>query len=720
MSAPAEATSITSAKVLIVDDTPTNLRLLSNTLIQQGYDVQCAISGELALIGVRASKPDIILLDITMPQMDGFEVCRQLKAESTTQNIPVIFLSALDDSFDKVRAFQAGGIDYITKPFQVEEVVARVANHLALQRAQTAILSLNTELEQRVEERTQSLQQLNLELQASEERFRTVANAAPVLIWMVGIDASCQFVNQHWLNFTGCSFTEVLNRGWVSRIHPAERSQYEQLYQTTLEQHQPFTLEYRLLNANSEYRWILETSVPLYEGDECVGFIGSGIDIHDRRQAEEQLIHNALHDSLTDLPNRVLLMERLELSLNRMGRSSSLHFAVLFLDLDRFKLINDGLGHLAGDCLLVQFASRLERVIRPTDLLARLGGDEFVLLLEDINGLQDAVHIANRILEELRSPFTIAGQEVFLTASIGIVLNAPHYYQGTELLRDADTAMYEAKKRGKARYEIFNSEMHQVALKQLHLENDLRKALEQQQFVIHYQPIVDLHTGELVGLEALVRWQPPQGMVLPNEFIPVAEETGLIIPLGEWVLRTACYRVKQWQEQFPRVSLRLSVNLSAKQLQEPTFLTQVDRVLQATGLSGHHLTLEITESMLIENVENVIAILQQLRDRQIQIDIDDFGTGYSSLSYLHRFPIHALKIDQSFTQTVDVNPNIVEAIISLGHALGLDVVAEGIGTAEQQSTIRSLGCRYGQGYYLGRPLSTNEMDRFLSTQTQLP
>jgi diguanylate cyclase (GGDEF)-like protein/PAS domain S-box-containing protein len=713
MSAAAETTSTTSAKVLIVDDTPTNLRLLSNTLIQQGYDVQCAISGELALIGVRANKPDIILLDITMPQMNGFEVCRQLKENRTTCDIPVIFLSALDDSFDKVRAFQVGGIDYITKPFQVEEVVARVANHLALKRAQEAVLQLNAALEQRVEERTQALKQLNLELQASEERFRTVANAAPVLIWMVGTDAACQFVNQHWLNFTGCSLEEVLNQGWGNRIHPAERSQYEQHYQTALEQYQPFTLEYRLLDARSEYRWILETSVPLYAGGDCVGLIGSGIDIHDRKQVEEQLIHNALHDSLTDLPNRLLLMERLELSLNRMNRSRRFHFAVLFLDLDRFKLINDGLGHGAGDCLLVQFASRLVGVIRPIDLLARLGGDEFVLLLEDINGLQDAIHIANRILEELRSPFEIAGREVFLTASIGIVLDAPHYRQGPELLRDADTAMYEAKKRGKARYEIFNSDMHQVALKQLHLENDLRKALEQQQFVVYYQPIFDLQTGQLVGLEALVRWQPPQGMVLPSEFIPVAEETGLILPLGEWVLKTACLQVKQWQELFHCVSLRLSVNLSAKQLQEPTFLTHVDRILQETGLSGKHLTLEITESMLIENVETVIAILQQLRDRQIQIDIDDFGTGYSSLSYLHRFPIHALKIDRSFTQTVAMNPNIVEAIISLSHALGIDVVAEGIETAEQQSIIKNLGCRYGQGYYLGRPLCTDTMGHFL-------
>lgn len=702
-------------KVLIVDDTPANLRLLSDTLSQRGYNVQCAISGALALIGVKADRPDVILLDIRMPQMDGFEVCRQLKADKNTREIPVIFLSALDEPFDKVRAFQVGGVDYITKPFQPEEVIARIENHLALQRSRAAVLRLNAELERRVEERTQALVKLNLELQASEERFRTVANAVPVLIWMSGADGQCNFVNQRWLDFTGHSLEQALGEGRRSNIHPTDRPRYQKVYQAAFDYCQPFTLEYRLQDANLTYRWMLETGIPLFRDEqEFIGFIGSAVDIHDRKQAEEQIIHNALHDSLTDLPNRALLMERLELSLNRVIRYNHTHFAVLFLDIDRFKLINDSLGHLAGDQLLIQFASRLEKIIRPTDLLARLGGDEFVLLLEDIHSVQEAIHLANRILDQVQLPFFIEEREVFLTVSIGIVLSNLQYVQGAELLRDADTAMYQAKIHGKARYEVFNLCMHDAALKQLQLENDLRKALKQQEFVMYYQPIINLHTEEMVGLEALIRWQRPlQGIVPPDEFIPVAEETGIIVSLGKWVLQTVCDQIQHWQQQFNNSSLRVSVNLSVKQLQDSNFLQQIDQILESTGLSGHSLTLEITESMLIDNVEEVITLLAQLRERSILIDIDDFGTGYSSLNYLRRFPIHALKVDKSFTQSIALNTDIVQAIVSLSRALKIDVIVEGIETVDQMEILKEIGCEYGQGYYLGRPLPPSDVEKLL-------
>ncbi|MBW4483859.1 MAG: EAL domain-containing protein [Tildeniella torsiva UHER 1998/13D] len=730
--------------VLIVDDIPENLRLLSATLSQQGYEVQCAISGVLALTGAQANRPDIILLDIKMPQMDGFEVCRRLKADPTTQNIPVIFLSALDDAFDKVRAFQAGGVDYITKPFQVEEVVARVEHHLALQRARAEILSLNAELEQRVEARTQALTQLNADLQASEARFRIVANAAPVLIWMSDIEGLCQFVNQSWLAFTGRTLEQALGHGWAQAIHPADRVLCQQTYRRAFEQRQPFTLEYRLQTASQDYRWLLGTGMPLFDLEgEFTGFIGAGADIHDRKQTEEQLLHNALHDSLTDLPNRALLMERLDLALNRVCRYANRHFAVLFLDLDRFKLINDSLGHGVGDQLLIEIATRLETMTRPVDLLARLGGDEFVLLLEDIEGVQEAVHIATRILDRMRLPFAIAGRDVVITTSIGIVPSSPAYREGAELLRDADTAMYQAKNQGKARYEIFNPGMHQAALKQLQLESSLRQALKQQLFVLYYQPIVDLKTQTITGLEALVRWpHPTQGLISPDEFIPLAEETGLIVTLGLWILQEACRQTRQWQQQFNAPDLTISVNLSAKQIKEPNFLDQVDQVLASTALAGHSLTFEITESMLIEDADSAIApgraspkeldqplgavmvearpldaiaLMDQLRARHIDLDIDDFGTGYSSLSYLRRFPIHALKIDRSFTQDLATNADIVQAIITLGHALKTTVIAEGIETQAQMTQLNQLGCDYGQGYYLGRPLPAEATERLLAS-----
>ncbi|GAB4133978.1 MAG: hypothetical protein Fur0046_05330 [Cyanobacteria bacterium J069] len=703
-------------KILIVDDTPDNLRLLTGNLTHHGYEVQCAISGALALMGAKANPPDVILLDIKMPEMDGFQVCQQLKQERATCDIPVIFLSALDSGFDKLRAFQVGGVDYITKPFQMEEVVARIENQLSLQRARAEILSLNAELEQRVEERTHALAQLNIHLQASEERFRRVANAAPVLIWMAEPDGQRSFVNQRWLDFTGCSLPQLLGNQWMEQIHPEDLPRFRQVYETAIAQHQSFVAEYRLRDAHHTYRWVLGTGVPLMdEGQEFAGLIGCCVDIHDRKQTEDQLLHNALHDNLTNLPNRTLLMERLKLSLSRAGRYDGFYFAVLFLDLDRFKLVNDSLGHLVGDQLLVAIAFRLNQIIRPTDLLARLGGDEFVILLDDIENAQEAVQVATRILESLQTPFTLESREVFISTSIGIVLSSPDYCDGAELLRDADTAMYRAKSQGKSRYEIFNPVMHQEVLKRLHLESDLRQALKQGEFVLCYQPILSLSTGTLMGFEALVRWQHPQrNMVFPDEFIPIAEETGLIVPLGHWVLGEACRQIAQWQTQFstqvaPELPLRVSVNLSVKQLQESGLLSFIDEILAQHGLSGNCLTLEITESMLIDNSETVIALLHELRSRSINIDIDDFGTGYSSLGYLRHLPIHALKIDRTFTQTLSLNADIVRAIIALGHALNMDVVAEGIETPDQRALLQTLSCEYGQGYHLGKPLQAQEM-----------
>ncbi|GAB4460355.1 MAG: EAL domain-containing protein [Elainellaceae cyanobacterium] len=706
-----------SGKILVVDDTPDNLRLLAECLTRQGYEVQCAISGALALIGIKNSPPDIILLDIKMPEMDGFQVCHRLKQNNATRDIPVIFLSALNSGSDKLRAFQVGGVDYITKPFQLEEIVARVENQLSLQRARAEILSLNAELEQRVNERTHELEQLNLNLQASEERFRTVANAAPVLIWMAEPDGQHSFVNQRWVEFTGSPLSQLLGSAWMQRIHPADLPRFCQIYEAAIATRQSYVAEYRLRDAHSAYRWVMETGVPLLNaGQAFAGFIGCCVDIHDRKQTEDQLLHNALHDNLTDLPNRTLLMERLKLSLGRAKRYDGFHFAVLFLDLDRFKLVNDSLGHLVGDQLLVAIASRLNNLIRPTDLLSRLGGDEFVILLDDIESAQEAVQVASRILESLQTPFVLEGRDVFISTSIGIVLSSSEYRDGAELLRDADIAMYRAKTQGKARYEIFNPVMHQEVLKRLHLESDLRQALKQQEFVLHYQPIVSLSSGTLAGFEALVRWQhPQQGLVPPDEFIPIAEETGLIVPLGQWVLTEACRQLAEWQHQFVKMPpMRVSVNLSVKQLQEPGLLTYIDEVLAQSGLSGASLTLEITESMLIDNAETVITLLNELRSRSINIDIDDFGTGYSSLGYLRRLPIHALKIDRTFTYNLALNADIVKAIIALGHALSLDIVAEGIETSEQATLLNALNCEYGQGYYLGRPLSLGEVQQWLN------
>ncbi|MEC4895766.1 MAG: EAL domain-containing protein [Oscillatoria sp. PMC 1051.18] len=1117
-----DRTDTFNGKILIVDDLPDNLRLLANALQERGYEVQCAINGELALLGAVADPPELILLDLKMPEMDGFEVCRRLKANQETSEIPVIFISALEETFDKVEAFAVGGVDYITKPFQVEEVIARIEHQLTIIRAKAEIIRLNSELEQRVEQRTAELRQAYVELQASEERFRLMANAAPVLLWMTDTEGNCNFLNQGWLDFTGRSLTQELDDGWVEGIHPDDAQKCSTQFRAAFEARETFKMEYRLKRADQKYVWILDTGVPRFLADGTfVGYIGACIeisdrkeaeknlarekahlvaaqqvahvgsweydllsrkiwwsqetfrifglepaksetsslqadsetlqpmsiqqfkrqihpddrplykqaiqeaiafgktyefefrirrpnreerlvftkgrpicneqgqaialfgtvlditerkqaeaalleteeryrrlfnstndiifvhhfnskgmpgkfievndracqklgytreellelspaevdipeqesetkalveelkikkfhvfervllakdgrripvenstqvfffkgkltcltisrditerkqaesallkseeqfrlafelapigmaietltgefiqvnqalcktlsyrshelrnrtwldvtypedlavslalheklfkgeishfqiesryltkqnqivyavlqvavvrdargeplhllgqflDISDRKRAEEQLIYDALHDALTGLANRNLLMERLELALKRKKRHPDYLFAVLFLDLDRFKVVNDSLGHLVGDCLLIQVANILNKVVRSTDLVARLGGDEFIILLEELRGISDATRIAERILAEVREPFLLDEREVFTTASIGIVFSSSEYQQASELLRDADIALYRAKEKGKARSQIFDREMHFRALQQLQLENDLRQALENQEFLVYYQPIVSLVTGMLTGFEALIRWQHPQrGLVSPDEFIPIAEETGLIVPIGKWVLHEACRRAKTWQEKFPRQQpLRMSINLSVQQLRETDLIAQIDEILAATQLDGSNLTLELTESMLVENVESAIALMHQLRSRKIQLSIDDFGTGYSSLSYLYRFPVNALKIDRSFVNRIGEgctdlavrgsNRQIVETIITLARQLGMEAIAEGVETPQQLAQLKALSCQKAQGYFFSPPLNRQSAEAIL-------
>ena len=424
----------------------------------------------------------------------------------------------------------------------------------------------------------------------------------------------------------------------------------------------------------------------------------------ERKRIEEQLRHNALHDSLTGLPNRTLLLDRLEHALQRYRRHPEQLFALLFLDLDRFKAINDSLGHLAGDQLLLETASRLQNCLRASDTVARLGGDEFVILLEDIGNLKDIEDCASRIQKALAAPLNLNGHQVAIAASIGIVLSDSVYQQAEELLRDADLAMYQAKQKGRACYQIFASQMHAKALSLLNLERELRQGIQRQEFQVHYQSIVSLADNRIAGFEALVRWQHPQrGLISPPEFLPVAEETGLILPIGWWVLEAACRQAVQWQAELALTPpLTVSVNLSNRQFAQPDMVAQVRAILQETGLDPRCLKLEITEGVIVEDVELAIAALVKLRELQVQLYIDDFGTGFSSLSRLRRLPIDALKIDRSFIGDRE-GFEIVRAIVTLAHNLGMDAIAEGVETAQQVEQLQSLRCEYAQGYFFGRP-----------------
>jgi diguanylate cyclase (GGDEF)-like protein len=437
------------------------------------------------------------------------------------------------------------------------------------------------------------------------------------------------------------------------------------------------------------------------------------------QESKEHFRHAAFHDALTSLPNRSLLNEKLKSAIGRAREGEGHQFAVLFLDLDRFKNINDSLGHTIGDQLLVTLARRLEHSVREADTVARLGGDEFAILLEGIKSSSEATYMAERMQKELASPFTLSGHEVFTTASIGVALGETGYEHPEDILRDADTAMYRAKESGKARFEVFDTSMHARASNLLKLENDLRRALERQEFRVCYQPIVALDTGHIAGFEALVRWQhPSRGFISPAEFISVAEDTNLIIPLGLWVLNEACRQMVRWQWQSPANKLlTLSVNLSGKQFSQLDLVERIEGILEETGLDPRRLKLEITESVVMENAESAIAMLVRLKALGVQLSIDDFGTGYSSLSYLHRFPIDTLKIDRSFVNLMNEGADsseIVRTIRTLAGNMGMDVVAEGIETLGQLNGLIELKCEYGQGYLFSKPVEAEAAGALLA------
>lgn len=585
--------------ILIIDDMVDNLRVLSSILSRAGYNVRKALNWQMAWTACQTLLPDLILLDIMMPEIDGYEVCQRFKAWDLTTNIPIIFISALDDVFDKVKAFKIGAVDYISKPFELEEVLVRVQNQITLRTAQLEIITLNSQLEQRVKQRT----------------------------------------------------------------------------------------------------WELENTLQKLQREISV-----------RQSLQSKLLDLALHDSLTGLPNRVLFIKRLEKALIRTQQEANYHFAVLCLDCDRFKVINDSLGHLVGDELLIVIARRLESCLTSFDTLARLGGDEFGIILDNLTDVCQAIQVAESILQKLSIPFKLSRYEVFMNVSIGINWGGQNYDKPEHLLRDTDTAMYHAKALGKGRYHVFAPKMYQEAIELLEMENDLRKAIEREEFVIYYQPIISINTGKISGFEALLRWQhPTHGLVYPTNFIPVAEETGLINPINMWVLQSACQQLQIWQNHSTASqTLTMSVNLSAGLFYQPNFIAQIDNILCDTQVNPASLEIEITESVIMKNTDEIKIILQQLKDRKIKLIMDDFGTGYSSLSYLHMFPFDALKIDQSFVKLMQENKEnmgLVPAMIGIATSMGMTAIAEGVETPEQLAQLKNLNCHFAQGYLFSQAIS---------------
>ena len=718
------------AKILVVDDKPDNLRLLSQTLNQEGYEVRCVINGHMALRVVNSILPDIILLDVMMPELNGYQVCTKLKENEVTKNIPVIFLSANNDTIDKVQAFNAGAADYIGKPFQIEEVLLRIKNQLEFQQAQRQISHLNEELERRIQERTSQLEVTNQELQQqiqerrqvsqllqhSEEKLESILNSLEEVVWSADVQTrNLIFLNPAAQKVYGRSVSELLNNPHLrlEAVHPEDRPQVEKSLNSNNTQN--IDLEYRIVQPNGEIRWVWERSRLIYDArGKASRQDGIICDITERKQVEEKLSHEAYHDALTGLPNRVAFIERVERAIAISQQDSNYMFAVLFIDLDRFKVVNDSLGHLIGDELLINVARILQYCVRARDFVARLGGDEFTILLDNIDDLNDAHSIAARIQEKLVTPFTLDNHTVFTSASIGIVVGDAQYQDSSDILRNADIAMYSAKSQGKARHEIFDEEMYAETVELLKTENDLRKAVLNDEFVLHYQPIIAFDSGDLYGFEALLRWQhPDKGLVYPDKFIHVAEETGLIISIGEWVIKEACRQLISWQKRFSDAkNLKISVNLASQQIKEPKFLEKLDEIVLAYPLPHNALHFEITESTLMDYRQETIDLLTEIRKRNIQLSIDDFGTGYSSLQYLNRFPIDHLKIDRSFVQEMlndRENFEIVKTIITLARTLKIDVIAEGVETLRQLKVLKTFNCKLGQGYLFSKPIDVESV-----------
>jgi len=593
----------------------------------------------------------------------------------------------------------------------------RVERQLAEERAHQN--TLHTELERTGEERD-----------LARRSLQTLISNLP------GIAYRC-YNDRHWtmksvggecLELTGYEPEDLIDNGKVSYaelIHPSDRDRIWREVQSAVEEQRAFRVTYRIRNAHGDERWVWEQgrAVGVEEGEEILeGFI---TDVSDRKRFEDQLYHDIFHDRLTALPNRALFLDRLERALNRWQRHPRDLFSVLCIDLDRFKLINDSLGHQFGDDLLVAVALRLSEFLGPEHTVARLGGDEFAVLLEELEHPGEAVRIAERVGEVLRTPIHLQERELFITGSTGVALSANRYDRAEDLLRDAEIAMYRAKALGGGRHEIFDSAMHHRAVAMLQLESDLRRAVHHREFYLQYQPIVSLEDGCTTGFEALLRWRHPErGVVPPAEFIPVAEETGLIVPIGRWVLQEACTVMEDWRGRYPAVSsMTMAVNLSSHQFAHSDLVEEVREILADTSLEGSSLRLELTESIIMERAELTAGMLTRLKALEIRLSVDDFGTGYSSLSYLNRFPLDTIKIDRSFVGAMvrdRENLEIVRTIITLAHALEMDVVAEGVETAEQAEELRSMGCEYAQGRYFSAPLDARDLDQRLAREDRRP
>jgi diguanylate cyclase (GGDEF)-like protein/PAS domain S-box-containing protein len=635
---------------------------------------------------------DVALVDLCVADSRGLPTF--LRCHAAAPHVPFVVQSGIEGDAVALEAVARGAQDYLVKRHLTRDLVHRALRY-AIERGR-----------------------IQRELEASRERYQLALDGSNDGIWDWSIVTGAVFLSERAVRMFGYAPGEIGPEleDWLALLHPEDRDGVVAALAHHVEgRTDHLEIEHRVLRRDGEWRWVLTRGLAVRGADGApVRMAGSHSDVTERRAYEARLVHQARHDALTDLPNRALFLERLGLAIERCRSGATGPCAVLFLDLDRFKVVNDSLGHLSGDRLLVAVAQRLRASVRPGDLVARLGGDEFALLLENLERPRRADDVAARIHHAMAAPFILGESQIFATASIGIVRYAGQACEPDVILRNADIAMYRSKRAGRATTEVFDDAHYVAATVRLELENGLRRALDGDELVLQYQPIVRLADGGLVGFEALVRWQQPGGrMVPPSEFIPIAEETGLINAMGTWVLRRACLQMAELSRNVPPAErLSVSVNVSTRQFAQPQFARIVQECLAESGLDPAQLILEITETALMESPVTAADVLTRLRRRGVRIHLDDFGVGYSALSYLRRFPIDCLKIDRSFVQAVPGRPEddaIVIAIIGLATAFGLDVVAEGVETEQQWGHMQQLACAYGQGFYFSEPVDEGAM-----------
>ncbi|MBI5557821.1 MAG: EAL domain-containing protein [Deltaproteobacteria bacterium] len=693
--------------ILIVDDDLAQRLLMRETLYDIDLVVLEAENGAEAVKVFGRNPPDLVLMDVKMPKMDGFAACAMMRKLPGGQDAAIVLVTGLDD-FDSIQqAFDIGATDFITKPVNWPLLSHRVRYLL---RASKAFRNLRQ----------------------SERRLSIAQNIASLGNWDWDIDKNTVYCSEQMYRIFGFTQGEsaAAYEMFLARVHPEERESVLDQVKKALQSRKPYSIDYRIVLPEGACRNVHEQADVVHDADgNAVSMHGTVQDITERINAEEKIRYLAYYDALTGLPNRQLFLEHVNQALLTAQRDRS-KLALLYLDLDRFKRINDTLGHSAGDKLLKKISICLADSIRSSDIVAkaclpcksgvtlsRLGGDEFTILLTGLAEGEHAARVARRILELLSLPVNIAGQEVYVSGSIGITLYPSDGDDVDTLLRNADVAMYHAKESGRNSFQFFSEQMNSRAMEKLSIETDLKKALERRELLVYYQPQIDLITGKVAGVEALVRWQHPRlGLVSPAMFIPIAEETGFIVEIGGWVMLESCRQARQWQQQGVP-PLRMGVNISSLQFKQQSMASLVRQALEETGLEARYLELELTESAIMQNVDQVNDTLNELKEIGVNLSVDDFGTGYSSMSYLKRFPLDTLKIDRSFVKDITTDPNdaaIIKAIIALAKSLGLKTIAEGVETEDQLRFLREQRCDEMQGFLASKPLPAAEVEQFFA------